>query len=146
MKLCRPKNLEEARGNDKYYHCRNGIFQKDALEVVDHLIVNERFFHKRYVTEIVTGMKIPLLWMEIILLDRKYSYTLQGMEDASLFLFYIRQNQLNIPENNIFSREEVTEKIIEEYKDQHFGKSWEETLEGYQNDSLKNVILSKKWN
>ncbi len=146
MKLCRPKNLEEARENDNYYHCCHGIFQQDAIEVVDNLIVNEKFFHKKYVTEIVTGMKLPLLRMNVLLMDRKYSYTLEGMQDASLFLFYICQNKLNISENSIFSREEVTERTITEYKDQHFGKSWEETLQEYQDLSQENLILSKKMN
>ena len=76
MKLCRPKNLEEASNNDSYYHCCHGIFQQDALEIVDNLIVNEKIFHKQYVTEIVTGMKIPLLRMEILLMDRRYFYSL----------------------------------------------------------------------
>ena len=146
MKLCRPKNLEEARNNDSYYHCRNGIFQQDAIEIVDNLIVNEKFFRKKYVTEIVTGMKLPLLWMEILLIDRKYSYSLNGIENAPLFLFYIRQNKLNIPENDLFAREEVTEKTITEYKDQHFEKSWEETLKEYQEFSQQDLSLSKKMN
>ena len=146
MKLCRPKNLEEARNNDSYYHCRNGIFQQDAVEIVDNLIVNEKFFRKKYVTELVTGMKIPLLWMEILMVDRKFSYSLEGLEDAPLFLFYIRQNKLSIPENEIFSRELVTEKTITEYKDQHFGKSWEETLQQYQDGSQESLTLSKKMN
>ena len=146
MKLCRPKNIEEAKKNVTYYRCRNGIFQQEVLEVVDNLIVNENFFRKKYVTEIVTGMKLPLLRMEILLLDREYSYSLEGMEDAPLFLFYIRQNKLNIPENNLFAREEVTEKIITEYKDQHFGKSWEEMLKEYHDCSQKDLVLSKKMN
>ena len=146
MKLCRPKNLEEARNSDNYYHCRNVIFQQDAIEIVDHLIVNEKFFRKKYVTELVTGMKIPLLWMEILMVDRKFSYSLEGLEDAPLFLFYIRQNKLSIPENEIFSRELVTEKTITEYKDQHFGKSWEDTLQQYQDYSQESLTLSKKMN
>ena len=135
MKLCRPKNLEEARNNDSYYHCRNGIFQQDSLEVVDNLIVNEKFFPKKYVTEIVTGKKLPLLRMEILLMDRKYSYSLEGIEDAPLFLFYIRQNRLNIPENDIFSKEEVTERTLTEYKDTHCLPLWNHVLERYQNEA-----------
>ena len=91
-------------------------------------------------------MKIPLLWMEIILVDRKFSYSLEGLEEAPLFLFYIRQNKLNIPENSIFSREAVTEKILTEYQEQHFGKSWEETLKQYQEASQEDLVLSKRMN
>ncbi len=125
MKLCRPANLKEYLQNPDYFHTHEGVLDNNLLIEIEDLIVNESFFNKNYVTEIISGFRIPSINLTIDYKDEHFGYCVYGENKEPYFAFTtIDANPKKA--NQTFYKKSVSKEECQEYIETHtsFGKEY----------------------
>lgn len=132
MKLCTPKYCKEAFNDLSYYNTSKGMFHGDDLLYViqDVLVVPSK--RRNYVEEIITGIQIPLILVEV---EKEYlpvSYSCSILGDAKEMVFactVTKQKDIEKMGDQKFLLEEASNAEIIHYEKAHQEKTeWQEFL------------------